>query len=731
VYNDSYSFATLPGQSCYVLPIMSASEVSKAGGPRWSPLLSGFTVVLSVLFLCVIGSPLITGKQFLTGDLGEYYFPFRHFYSQCLKTGESPYWCPNVWSGVNLQGEGHMGMMHPLHPALYRFTALRTAVPIEMMIWYTVLLAGAYLLFRKWRVSGFAALAGAFVFTFGGYTLLRFVHPNGVAVLAHMPWLLLTIHALAEATTPYRVAGCCMIAALLTASQVLMGFPQFVLDSLLIESGYLLCVTDRRRRFSRAALMASTKVAAALIGAAQLLPTWGALHQSIRATPSLEFLAQGSVHPLNLLQLVNPFVLASRHFGELHLHELGIYPGLGVGLVFVWFCLSPVPAPYRRLRRLLIALAVLGFVLALGKYNLVFPLYARLPGLGLFRNPCRYYFLTSFALAGACALAIDRFLANPSLSEGRLRLLRILSACLFTLALVASAAALTAGPIRGGIFASPWNILAGASVVGVGCGLFWMALRGGATARMVFLFFVLGDVGFYHLSYLLRLYRANPAESVTLPLVPPPGPVYTSESYNQLMLAGYRLVTGYAALEKSAILARESPMLRLLAGSLANEVPGGWVLAPQPFSRVRLLSAVAQTADPARDITRIDLATTALAFEPIGVDPEATGHAVVLEDRPGQITIEAETSGRMAAALTERFDPGWTGRLDGNPISLVRVNGDFLGFPVPAGHHAIKLAFDPWELRWGIQVSLLGLALLGLYPACAYFAERRRLHAGQ
>jgi hypothetical protein len=427
--------------------------------------LSGVAAVLSAFFLCVIGSPLITGKQFLTGDLGEYYFPYRHFYSQCLKTGESPYWCPNVWSGVYLQGEGHMGMMHPLHPALYRFIALRAAVPVEMLIWFAMLFAGAYLLFRKWRVSRSAALAGAFVLTFGGYSLLRFIHPNGVAVFAHVPWLLLTIHGLAQAATPYRVASWCMAAALLTASQLLLGFPQFVIDSLLIEGGYLLCITHGRHRLSRAALMASAKIAAALIGAAQLLPTWSALRQSIRATPSLEFLAQGSVHPFNLLQLVNPFVLAGRHFGELRLHELGIYPGLGVLLVFVWFCVSPIPIQYRRLRGLLVALAILGFVLALGKYNLVFPLYAQLPGLGMFRNPCRYYFLTSFALAGACALAIDPFLVNPCLSRGRLRSLRILSACLFTLALAASALALTAGPIRGAMFARPWNILAGASIV--------------------------------------------------------------------------------------------------------------------------------------------------------------------------------------------------------------------------------------------------------------------------
>jgi uncharacterized membrane protein YfhO len=104
---------------------------------------------------------------------------------------------------------------------------------------------------------------------------------------------------------------------------------------------------------------------------------------------------------------------------------------------------------------------------------------------------------------------------------------------------------------------------------------------------------------------------------------------------------------------------------------------------------------------------------------------------VIQEDSPGRVRIQTEGSGALLAALTERFDPGWTSRVDGEQVSVLRVNGDFLGVIVPTGHHTIELAFDPWDLRWGINVSLLGLALLGLYPATAYFAERRRRHASR
>ena len=714
---------------------MSSAKAAKLAGSRSRWLLLAGTAMLSALFVCAIGSPIVTGKQFVASDLGNYYLPFRQFFSNCLKTGAPPYWCPNIVSGIYMHGEGHMGMMHPVQRLLYRYLPLRAAIPVEMLFWFAVLYAGAYLLFRKWGSSALAASAGAFVVTFGGHALLWIVAPNALAVLSHVPWLLLAIHGIARGTSAYRVAGWCMAAALLTGSQLLLGFPQHVLDSILIEGGYLLCVAAPGQLLSRVALLTSTKVAAVLIGAAQLLPTWTELQRSPRAAPTLALLSVGSVHPYNLLQWINPFVLRNRHFGDLNLHEFGIYCGVGTLLLFLWLCMSPLKSGLdSRLRGLFITLALVGLFLSLGEYNLVFPLYARLPVIGLFRCPGRYFFVTSFAAAGAVAVSVDPFVSGAPLSLRLRRWLRTLAVGMASLALVVSIDALISGSPSGGMFSTAPKVLLGCAIVCVGCGLFWFAVEGGNLARTVFLAFVLGDVGFYHLTHVLQFQTArNPTASLTLPPVPPPGPVYAYpvDDRNRLMLDGYRLVDGYVALVQKSALGYESPVFRLLAGSKANEGPSGWELVPHPFDRVRLLSSVVVSADPARDLERVNLATTALAFEPVGVDPGATGRAVIQEDSPGRVRIRTEGSGALLVALTERFDPGWTSRVDGEHVSVLRVNGDFLGVTVPAGRHTIELAFDPWDLRWGVKVSLLGLALLGLYPACAYFAERRRLHAGQ
>jgi hypothetical protein len=516
---------------------------------------------------------------------------------------------------------------------------------------------------------------------------------------------------------------------------LLLGFPQHVLDSILIEGGYLLCIAARRRLLSRAALLTSTKVAAVLIGAAQLLPTWTELQHSPRAAPTLAMLSVGSVHPYNLLQWINPFVLKNRHFGDLNLHEFGIYSGVGTLLLFLWLCLTPLKSGLDgRLRGLFIALALVGLFLSLGEYNLVFPLYARLPVIGLFRCPGRYFFVTSFAAAGAVAITVDPFVSGAPLSRHVRRWLRTLAAGVASLALAVSIAALISGSPSEGMFSSAPKVFIGCAIALVGCGLFWLAVEGGTVARMVFLAFVLGDVGFYYLTHVLQFQTArNPTASLTRPPVPAPGPVYAYpvDNRNLLMLDGYRLVDGYVALVQKSTLGYESPVFRLLAGSTANEDPNGWELVPHPFDRVRLLSSVVVSADPARDVDRVNLATTALSFEPVAVDSGATGRAVIQEDSPGRVRIQTEGSGALLAALTERFDPGWTSRVDGEQVSVLRVNGDFLGVAVPPGHHTIELAFDPWDLRWGIKISLLGLALLGLYPASAYFAERRRRHASR
>src|SRR5262245_1538124 len=88
-------------------------------------------VVVSVLgattALVVVFGPAFRGAMFTYGDLGMFHLPLRMFYADNLARGRSSLWLPTLFCGFYLQGEGQVGMYHPLHRLLYGFLPLSTA----------------------------------------------------------------------------------------------------------------------------------------------------------------------------------------------------------------------------------------------------------------------------------------------------------------------------------------------------------------------------------------------------------------------------------------------------------------------------------------------------------------------------------------------------------------------------------------------------------------------------
>jgi hypothetical protein len=88
------------------------------------------------------------------------------------------------------------------------------------------------------------------------------------------------------------------------------------------------------------------------------------------------------------------------------------------------------------------------------------------------------------------------------------------------------------------------------------------------------------------------------------------------------------------------------------------------------------------------------------------------GSARVVRDRPGVIEIAVEAPARQVLATTESFDSGWTAVADGQPVPLLRVNGDFLGCAIEPGKHQVRLEFRPRARRVGGWLAMLGLGFL-------------------
>src|SRR5712692_5492117 len=209
-----------------------------------------FIVLLlgGALFLYLLAKPLLHGSVYAVGDLGFFHLPLRQFYADCLAQGDNFHWIPWLFCGYYAHGEGQVGMYHPLHLVLYGLLPLNWAFNFEFLLNFVFLPCGAYFWLRGWLPRRDGALLGALLFTFSGFILGHNNHINAVAIIAHLPWLLLATDRLIDDSHPWRRAAAGLGLGLLIMSEWLLGYPQYVLMNTLVQGIYLLWRLPGRRR---------------------------------------------------------------------------------------------------------------------------------------------------------------------------------------------------------------------------------------------------------------------------------------------------------------------------------------------------------------------------------------------------------------------------------------------------------------------------------------------------
>ena len=233
----------------------------------------------AIIMLGVLCYPLVTGEVFIEDDLSAQNLPHRFFYSKCLAEGDSFLWMPHLFRGFYVHGEGQTGMCHPVHYLWHLWFPLDVAFNLEILLIYPLTFLGVYLLARRWGVERAAACLGATMFTFAGYPMTHYVHPMIASVVSHIPLILCAIDLAmrtVDGREPSRRAqvGASLAIALLTASQLLLGHPQHVYFSCLIEGMYVLFLLPGLRNRWVLPLLVGSKALALMMGAVQVLPTF-------------------------------------------------------------------------------------------------------------------------------------------------------------------------------------------------------------------------------------------------------------------------------------------------------------------------------------------------------------------------------------------------------------------------------------------------------------------------
>jgi hypothetical protein len=668
----------------------------------------------SLVLLTLLALPMLQGCIYVYDDLGDFHLPLRSFYADCLRNGDSFDWCPRLFCGFYLQGEGQAGLYHPLHRTLYGWLPLCVALNLEVWLNYPILLGGMYFFLCRRRLPADAAMFGAMVFTFSASTMLHFMHVNGIAIMAHLPWLLLLID-LALTAPPGRVPALAGLGiALLTTSQLLLGLPQYVYFCFLTELLYTLYLLRERPGVGRLAALGGWMVLGVAGGAVQWLPTWEALRDSRREAPTAEFLATGSLHPANLTQLVAPYLYQSRVFGgasELGIdtHEFGLYPGAAATVLWLWLLLRwPRNEGRRSLAVAALALAALSLLLAFGKYTLLFEWTRRLPVVNLFRCPCKYLVLFHLATGVAAALAFAD-LANPQRS--------IVSWPPFVLLVIGSVLALALPMTSASAFSPlPWR-LTGPLLIGAAVLLVFLAstkVRGAPVALIVF---VALDQGAYGLSF---LWHDPPVDIATYTDATSAPPARDGErvcgtiaglEMDVLTLRGLNLADGYVALYPRTSLDLSNEDSLRLAGVRWAHRGDSWHAILDPLPRARMVSR----AQSGQESPTVDFATTALVDEQLSLVDATPGSATLTEDRPGRIVLDVECKSRQLLIVAESYHRGWQVLIDGNEATVTRVHDQFLGCVVEEGRHQVEFLFRPASLALGKGLTGLALALMTLW----------------
>lgn len=94
--------------------------------------------------------------------------------------------------------------------------------------------------------------------------------------------------------------------------------------------------------------------------------------------------------------------------------------------------------------------------------------------------------------------------------------------------------------------------------------------------------------------------------------------------------------------------------------------------------------------------------------------PRFTASGQILQTSRGResLWIEATSPGDALLIVNDAFWPGWDARIDGFTVPVLCADAAVRAIPWPAGHHVLEMAYRPPEIKYGIIVSIFGVAVL-------------------
>jgi hypothetical protein len=381
-----------------------------------SRLRDGVPLLLAVLAAALIVSPLLVGIEPVGGDPDRLYRPIKAELASALRQGQLPFWSERFGLGIPLVAESHVAALYPPNLLLYRFLDVSTAYRVAMWLHNVLLVITTYAYARRLEIAPWGSALAALTFAFCGMQAIHSSHECFYHILPFLP-LALLLADLYGATG--RLAWLALLSLVLGVQWTLGHFQlQAFTNVLVLFTGLWRICTDRRPWADALGLVLAT-IWGASIAVVQLDLSWELARFVGQTRRSLLDLAFYSFPPAHWSELAIPRLFRCLRAGPedsywflqettgfeaclyvgtipVLLGFVGLIGGLRNGRLAPWIILAPASFALACMPRWWPA----GYVALL-----------RIPGLGYFRCPARYQFITSLGLALLAGHGFDRALA--------------------------------------------------------------------------------------------------------------------------------------------------------------------------------------------------------------------------------------------------------------------------------------------------------------------------------
>ncbi len=386
---------------------------------------------------------------FSFGDIFLFFYPTHLAYANALKQFRLPLWEPEMLAGFPLYAEGQIGALYPTHPILYGILPIDIATNYDILFHLAWVAIGTFLFCRSLKLHTASAMLAGIAFGWGGFFTPRYQHMSVLATASWLPWILWAWEKHEQEIDWARRLRWFVLLALMSATQLLAGHPQFAFLTAILVSMYA-AVRWRRdgsptpsqskgqwwrgiffEYFNPRALVPVVLFfgLGAMIASVQLIPTFELGNFSSRASGLLpKFFSAFSLRAIHFALLFHPFLLGNP-YPNVSVEVMGY-----IGLLPLFFAFGAIFV--RRDRRVVffLLIAALALFLGLGDQNVFYRGLRYLPLFSYFRVASRFFYWYTFAAAILAAITFDYFISR---TQETARLTRAQQATIFVFTVTA------------------------------------------------------------------------------------------------------------------------------------------------------------------------------------------------------------------------------------------------------------------------------------------------------